>query len=125
MKKLKLGEVFVSKYRIYLLIILILLALLCVAKPNPIVIGVSVLVYLFILFITYKTQKNKIDRIVKNINSFMLKLNTDESILDFPLPANLTPSVSPPPGNGPKAAQKPHVPSSYSGRHAARPPPLP
>lgn len=87
MRKIKLNEVFVPKYRSYLIIIFLILMALCIVKPNPVIILVSILSYLLVLLYTYKKRKGRIDRIVKNINSFMLKLNTDESILNFPLPA--------------------------------------
>ena len=86
-KNIKLSDVFVSKYRIYLLVLFLALLAFCIAKPQPVVIVVSILVYLLILFITYNNRKTSIDRIVKTIDSFMLKLKTDDSILDFPLPA--------------------------------------
>ncbi|MBO5143716.1 MAG: DHH family phosphoesterase [Clostridia bacterium] len=87
MRKIKFNEVFVPKYRSYLIIIFVILSVLCIAKPNPVVILASILTYIFVLFYTFKKRKGRIDRIVKNINSFMLKLNTDDSILNFPLPA--------------------------------------
>lgn len=87
MRKFKLNEVFVPKYRSYLIIIFVILAVLCVAKPTPVIILASILTYMSVLIYTYKKRKGRIDRIVKNINSFMLKLNTDDSVLNFPLPA--------------------------------------
>ncbi|MBR3280642.1 MAG: DHH family phosphoesterase [Clostridia bacterium] len=87
MKKVKFSEVFVSKYRFYLLITLLMLVTICVIKPHPITIISAVFVYFFILYITYRKRKSAIERIIRNLNSFMVKLNTDESILDFPLPA--------------------------------------
>lgn len=89
MRKIKLSEVFVPKYRSYLMIILVILIALCVVKPTPVIILLAVLTYVLILLYTYKKHQGRIDRVVKNINSFMLKLNTDESILDFPLPATI------------------------------------
>ena len=87
MKKVKLGEIFVRKYRIYLFVILLILITLCVLKPSVYTIGGSILLFIAVVFYTYKRQKNAIDRIVKNINSFMLKLNTDDSVLEFPFPS--------------------------------------
>ena len=87
MKKLSLSEVFVSKYRLYLFVIFLLLALLCFFKPHPVVFLGSALIYIIVLYTTYKRRKSALDRVVKNINNFMLKLKTDDSILDFPLPA--------------------------------------
>ena len=87
MRKIKLNEVFVPKYRSYLIIILFILIALCVAKPNPLIILLSILTFLLVLIYTYQKRKRLLDRIIKNINSFMLKLNADESVLNFPLPA--------------------------------------
>ena len=87
MRKIKLNEVFVPKYRSYLIIIFVILSALCIVKPSPVIILTSILAYILVLLYTYKKRKGMLDRIVKNINSFMLKLNTDESVLNFPLPA--------------------------------------
>ena len=87
MRKIKFNEVFVPKYRSYLIIIFIILSALCIVKPTPIIILVSILTFILVLLYTYKRRKGMLDRIIKNINSFMLKLNTDDSILNFPLPA--------------------------------------
>jgi len=87
MRKIKFNEVFVPKYRSYLIIIFIILAVLCIAKPTPVIILFSILAYILVLMYTHKRHKARLDRIVKNMNSFMLKLNTDESILNFPLPS--------------------------------------
>lgn len=89
MRKIKLNEVFVPKYRSYLIIIFIILVALCIVKPTPAIILVSILTFILVLFYTYKKRKGMLDRIIKNINSFMLKLNTDDSILNFPLPATI------------------------------------
>ncbi|MBR6253267.1 MAG: DHH family phosphoesterase [Clostridia bacterium] len=87
MKKVKLREVFVHKYRLYLFVILLTLIALCVLKPEWYTIAGSIVVFAIVLIYTYKKRKNALDRIVKNMNSFMLKLNTDDSILDFPFPS--------------------------------------
>ena len=87
MKKVKLSEIFVYKYRLYLFVILLILITLCVLKPSVYTIGGSILLFAIILIYTYKRRKNAIDRIVKNINSFMLKLNADDSVLEFPFPS--------------------------------------
>ena len=87
MRKIKLDEIFVPKYRSYLIIIFVILLLLCIAKPSPVILLGSILGYILVLLYTYKKRKGMLDRIVKNINSFMLKLNTDDSVLNFPLPA--------------------------------------
>ncbi len=86
-KSIKLSDVFVSKYRIYLLVIFLALLAFCISKPHPLVILICILIYALVLVLTYKRHQNTLDKIVKNLDSFMLKLKTDESILDFPLPA--------------------------------------
>ncbi len=87
MRKIKFNDVFVPKYRIYLIIILILLTILSIFKP--ILIPLFVGIFISVLLLTYKTNFNKKERIVKHINSFMVKLNTDESVLDFPIPSTI------------------------------------
>ena len=87
MKKVKFSEVFVSRYRFYLFVTLLILIALCIVNPHPITILCSVLIYALILYVTFKKRKNALDRLIKNLNSFMLKLNTDDSILNFPIPA--------------------------------------
>ncbi len=89
MKKFKLNEVFIRKYRLYLIIVLLLLVLICVLKPDFIVISLSILFYVALLFYTYKVRKSALERIVKNMSNFMIKLKTDGSILDFPFPATI------------------------------------
>ena len=71
MRKIKFKEVFVPKYRSYLIIIFIILSLLCIAKPTPVIILASILAYILVLTYTYKRHKARIDRVIKNMNSFM------------------------------------------------------
>ena len=87
MKKVKLSEIFVYKYRLYLFVILLILIILCVLKPTIYTIIGSVLIFTIVLVYTYKKRKNALERIIKNINSYMLKLNTDDSVLEFPFPS--------------------------------------
>jgi len=86
-KGIKLSDVFVSKYRIYLIFTLLALVALCVIKPHPLVIILSIIAYALLLVYTYNRHQGQVDRVIKNLNSYMLRLNTDESILNFPLPA--------------------------------------
>lgn len=88
--KIKLNEVFVPKYRTYLLIIFLLLVAACIKVP--LLIPFAVLIYAGILFYTYKKQLIMREKVVKHMNSLMLKLNTDESILNFPIPATIVTS---------------------------------
>jgi len=85
MHKVKLSDIFVPKYRIYLFIILVILVVLCILKPEALVIALSVLTYILVLAITYRKRKVSIDKVVKYMDSYMIKLNSDESILNFPL----------------------------------------
>ena len=87
MRKIKLSDVFVPKYRVYLIIILVLLIILSIFKP--ILIPLYIIVFIGVLFVTYRTNYLKKERIIKHINSFMIKLNTDESILNFPIPSTI------------------------------------
>ncbi len=87
MRKIKANEIFVKNYRIYLLVILLLLITICVIKPTFLTIIGSIIIFASILFFTFKRRKNQIDKIVKNLDSFMLRLSADDSLLDFPIPS--------------------------------------
>jgi c-di-AMP phosphodiesterase-like protein len=87
MQKIKLDEVFVKNYRTYIIIILLILISVCIIKPSFITILGSIAIFAATLFYTYKKRKNQIDKIVKNLDSFTLRLSTDDTILDFPIPA--------------------------------------
>lgn len=87
MRKIKFNEVFVPKYRTYLIIIFMLLFTACVAVRSPILVLLSVLVYAGILAFTYRKNMAMRERVIKHMNSFIFKLKTDESILNFPIPA--------------------------------------
>lgn len=87
MRKVKFDEVFVPRFRLYLIIILLIL--IGISIINPKLIPITLAIYIIVLVITYR--KNAVDknRIIKHINNFMIKLRreTDESILNFPIPA--------------------------------------
>lgn len=87
MAKIKFNEVFVPKYRAYLLIIFFILAVVCFVVPQ--LIPINILVYIGVLFFTYKKQAKMKERVVRHITSLMNKLNADESILNFPIPATI------------------------------------
>lgn len=87
MKKIKLSHVFVPRVSIYLIIILLILVILCMSKPTVSVILCSILSYALILFFTYQKRKNSIDKVVKNLNDYLIKVSTDDSILNFPFPS--------------------------------------
>lgn len=87
MSKIKLNEIFVPKYRTYLFIILVILIIMSVIIPQSI--PINILVYAGVLFFTYKKHSKMKERVIKQINSLMNKLNTDESILNFPIPATI------------------------------------
>ncbi len=87
MSKIKFNEVFVPKYRTYLLIILVILIIMSVIVPQTI--PLNILVYIGVLFFTYKKHSKMKERVIKQINNLMNKLNTDESILNFPIPATI------------------------------------
>ncbi len=87
MRKVKFDEVFVPRFRLYLIIILLIL--IGISIINPKFIPINIALYIIVLVITYR--KNVVDknRIIKHINNFMIKIRreTDESILNFPIPA--------------------------------------
>lgn len=85
MKRIKFEDVFVPKYRTYLVIIFLILFLMSVLKP--IVAPVAILIFVLVLIYTYRKNMNMIDRVIKNMNSLILKLKTDETVLDFPIPS--------------------------------------
>ena len=87
MSKIKFNEIFVPKYRTYLIIILIILIAVCVIIPQ--LIPINILIYVAVLVFTYKKQASMKEKVVKHINSLMNKLNADDSILNFPIPATI------------------------------------
>ena len=87
MRKFKFDEVFVPKYRTYLIIILLLLVTACISYPNPTLFFLSFLVYVFVLIFTYRKNKAMRERVINSMDSFIFKLKTDESIFNFPIPA--------------------------------------
>ncbi len=89
MKKIKLNDVFVPRYRLHLILILLILLYMCILsqKYAPIMIFVSTIIYAYVLFLTYKKNEELKDRIVNTMNSFIFKLKTDETVLNFPIPS--------------------------------------
>lgn len=89
MKKIKLNDVFVPRYRMYLILLLLVLIYMCLlsGKIAPLTILVAVVIYAYVLFLTYRKNKELKERIIDTMNSFILKLKTDETILNFPIPA--------------------------------------
>ena len=85
MRKVKFKDVFVPKYRTYLVIIFLLLVFMCTLEVRAI--PLAVFVYLAVLFFTYKKHLSMLDRVIKNMDSLMFKLKADDTILDFPIPA--------------------------------------
>lgn len=89
MKKIKFTDIFVPRYRMYLLLILLILIYMCTLSGDklPIVALVSVVIYAYVLFLTYRKNKRIKKRIVDTMNTFIFKLKTDDTILNFPIPA--------------------------------------
>ena len=85
MKKLSFRDVFVPKYRIYLFIILLILIFLCVVDIRCI--PYAIIIYVCVLILTYKKNLLMKEKVVKNLDSLIFKLKTDETILNFPIPA--------------------------------------
>ena len=86
MRKIKFSEVFVKNYRTYIFIIFFILLCTCIINPKPLIILGSILVFIATLFYTYKKRNSQVERIIKNLNSFILKTGTDNRTLDFPIP---------------------------------------
>lgn len=89
MKKVKLSDVFVPRYRMYLILLLLILIYMCLlsGKMAPLSILVAIVIYAYVLFLTYRKNQEMKERIIDTMNSFILKLKTDETILNFPIPA--------------------------------------
>lgn len=90
MRKIKWNEIFVPKYRTYLIIILLILIGASILTPK--IIPFAVIIYIAVLLLTYRNNMNKRERVIKHLDSFMLKLSADESILEFPIPATIVTS---------------------------------
>lgn len=87
MRKIRWSDVFVPKYRTYLIIIFILLLTACLAYPSISMLILSIIIYVGVLFFTYRKNAFKKERVINYMDSFIFKLKTDESILNFPIPA--------------------------------------
>ena len=85
MKEFKFKNIFVPKYRTYLLIVFMLLLLISVLEVK--LIPFSVLIFFLVIIYTYRKNAEMIERVIKSMNSLMLNLKTDDTILDFPIPA--------------------------------------
>ena len=89
MKKIKLTDVFVPRYRMHLILLLLVLIYMSFlsVKVAPLTIFVAIILYAYVLFLTYRKNQEMKERIIDTMNSFVLKLKTDETILNFPIPA--------------------------------------
>lgn len=85
MKKVNFKDVFVPKYRTYLIIIFLILTFMCVMDVRYI--PFAVIIYCLVLFLTYRTNISMRERVIKNLDSFIFKLRTDDTVLNFPIPA--------------------------------------
>ena len=85
MKKIKFEDVFVPKYRTYLVIIFLILFFMCLIVPK--IIPIAAFVFTMVLIFTYRKNVNMVERVIKNMDSLIFKLKTDDTILDFPIPA--------------------------------------
>ena len=85
MKKVNFKDVFVPKYRTYPIIIFLILTFMCVVNMKCI--PLAVFIYVCVLFLTYRKNYSMRERVVKNLDSFIFKLRTDETVLNFPIPA--------------------------------------
>lgn len=87
MRKIKLEEIFVKKYRAYLIIIFLMLVFICIKWP--IFTLIATLIYMLILFFTYKNNMKMRKRVLDYMNEFIFGLNLDSSVLEFPIPATI------------------------------------
>ena len=89
MKKIKLSDIFVPRYRMHLILILLVLIYMCFlsVKVAPVTILVAVIIYAYVLYITYRKNQDLKTRIIETMNSFIFKLKSDETVLNFPIPA--------------------------------------
>ncbi len=89
MKKIKIRDVFVPRYRMHLILILLVLIYMCFlsVKVAPVTILVAVIIYAYVLYITYRKNEDLKTRIIETMNSFIFKLKSDETVLNFPIPA--------------------------------------
>ena len=85
MKKVNFKDVFVPKYRTYLIIIFLILTFMCVMDVRYV--PFAVIIYCLVLFLTYRTNISMRERLIKNLDSFIFKLRTDDTVLNFPIPA--------------------------------------
>lgn len=85
MKKVNFKDIFVPKYRTYLIIIFIILVLVCCMDIRCI--PLAVFIYFCVLFFTYRKNISMRERVIKNLDSFIFKLKTDDTVLNFPIPA--------------------------------------
>ena len=85
MKKINFRDVFVPKYRMHLTLIFLILVYMCIINFR--LIPVALLIYAYVLYLTYKRNQTMKERIVNNMNSLIFKLKTDETVLNFPIPA--------------------------------------
>ncbi len=85
MKKLKLNDIFVPQYRLYIILIFFILLFMCVM--NVWATPFAVFVFCITLYLTYRKRQSMLERVVNNMDSLIFKLRTDETILDFPIPA--------------------------------------
>ncbi|MBQ6860714.1 MAG: DHH family phosphoesterase [Clostridia bacterium] len=89
MKKIKFNDVFVPRYRMHLIIILVILLYMCLITLDiaQITIPAALIIYAYVLYLTYRKNKRLKERIINNMNSFLFKLKTDDTVLNFPIPA--------------------------------------
>lgn len=85
MKKINLRDVFVPQYRMHLSLLFLILIYMCILNIK--LIPVAIILYAYVLYLTYNQNKKLKERIISNMNSLIFKLKTDETILDFPIPA--------------------------------------
>lgn len=85
MKKIKLKDIFVPKFRLYLILILLILVYVCILNYK--FIPLALIIYAYVLFVTYLKENRTKDKITNTLDSLIFKLKADNTILNFPIPS--------------------------------------
>ncbi len=91
MKKISLKDVFVPRYAIYLVIIFLILVFTCIIDLRCI--PYACLIYFCVLYLTYKKNYIMKEKVIRHMDSLIFKLKTDDTILNFPIPAMIVDKI--------------------------------
>ncbi len=89
MKKIKLRDVLVPRYRMHLILILLILIYMCITNLDRayFLVPSAIVIYSCVLFLTYRKHASLKEKIISNMDNFLFKLKTDDTVLGFPIPA--------------------------------------